>query len=131
MLSLDLNYYRDLYTGLVAINNYSSMRAALKALWKSNLGMSRADLIWCFESFNTADGYFDRNQKRKSMLSYIDWITENIVPAQKEVFPEEDGAPVALRCGCWTMNQEAARHAAPCFRSSTVVPTCIGGRSTR
>ena len=96
LLALDLNYYRDLYTGLVAINNYNSMRAALKALWKSNLGMSRADLIWCFESFNTADGYFDRDQKRKSMLSYIDWITENIVPAQKEVFPEEDGAPVCV-----------------------------------
>ena len=58
--------------------------------------MSRADLIWCFENFNTADGYFDRDQKRKSMLSYIDWITENIVPAQKEVFPEEDGAPVCV-----------------------------------
>ena len=85
--TLDLNYYRDLYTGRVAINAYDSMRATLKALWKSELGMSKADLIWCFESFNTADGYFDRDQKRKSILSYIDWVVENIVPMEKEVFP--------------------------------------------
>ena len=52
--------------------------------------MSKADLIWCFESFNTADGYFDRDQKRKSILSYIDWVVENIVPMEKEVFPEDD-----------------------------------------
>ena len=38
LTSLDLNYYRDLYTGRVAINAYDSMRAALKALWKSELG---------------------------------------------------------------------------------------------
>ena len=95
LTSLDLNYYRDLYTGRVAINAYDSMRASLKALWKSELRMSKADLIWCFESFNTADGYFDRDQKRKSILSYIDWVVENIVPMEKEVFPEDD-APISV-----------------------------------
>jgi hypothetical protein len=35
LISLDLNHYRDLYTGLVAINNYDSMKAALRSLWKS------------------------------------------------------------------------------------------------
>src|SRR4029077_16001971 len=69
---LDLNYHRDLSTHRVAINAYDSMRASLTATWKSELRMSKPDLIWCFESFNTADGYFDRDQKRKSILSYID-----------------------------------------------------------
>ena len=47
----------------------NSMRAALKALWKSTLGLSKADLLWCFDSFNTADGYFNRHDKRKNMVS--------------------------------------------------------------
>jgi hypothetical protein len=79
----------------VAINAYDSMRHALKALWKSEMRMGKAALIWCFESFNTADGYFDRDQKRKSILSYIDWVVENIVPMEKEVFPEDD-APISV-----------------------------------
>jgi hypothetical protein len=92
----DLNYYRDLYVGRVALNAYDSMRAALKALWKSRLGLTKADLLWCFESFNTADGYFDRRDKRKSLLSYIDWIVNNIVPMEKSVFPDEDEADVSV-----------------------------------
>ena len=51
LTSLDLTYHRDLYTGRVAINAYDSMRAALKALWKSEMRMGKAALIWCFESF--------------------------------------------------------------------------------
>lgn len=95
LTSFDLNYYRDLYTGRVAINAYDSMRAALKALWKSELRITKADLIWCFESFNTADDYFNRDQKRRSILSFIDWVVENIVPMEKEVFPEDD-APASV-----------------------------------
>ena len=45
LISLDLNYYRDLYTGRVAHSHYESMRAALKALWVSGLGLSKADLV--------------------------------------------------------------------------------------
>ena len=96
LVTLDLNYYRDLYIGRVAINAYDSMRAALKALWKSTLGLSKADLSWCFDSFNTADGYFNRHDKRKSMISYIDWIVNNIVPMEKPVLPEDEDANVSV-----------------------------------
>ena len=93
--------------------------------------MTKADLIWCFESFNTADGYFDRDQKRKTMLSYIDWIAENIVPMQKEVFPEEDGAPVSVTVRVLDDEPGGGKTRYALLKIVPAAPTCIGGRSTR
>ena len=89
-----LNHYRDLYIGKHRFNHYDSMKAVLTALWTHReFRMSKADLIWCFNSFDSSEGYFQRKDKHKNIVSFIDWLVENVVPVEKDVFPEDD-APV-------------------------------------
>ena len=91
-----LNHYRDLYIGKHRFNHYDSMKAVLTALWTHrDFRMSKADLIWCFHSFDSSEGYFQRKDKHKNIMSFIDWLVETIVPVEKNVFPEDD-APVTV-----------------------------------
>lgn len=95
--SLDLNHYRDNYLGKYRNNNYyDSMIGVLAALWhKREFHMTKADLLWCFASFDTSECYFQRPDKRKSMLRYIDKLVER-VPFEKEVLPDDD-VPISLK----------------------------------
>ena len=96
LASLDLNTYRDLYIGKYRFNSYDSMRGVLTALWTNrDFRMSKADLIWCFNSFDSSEGYFQRKDKYKSLMSFINWLVANVVPVEKDVFPQDD-APVSV-----------------------------------
>jgi hypothetical protein len=96
LLTLDLNYHRDLYLAKHKFNFYDSMKSVLARLWNDqNLRLTRADLIWVFESLDSGQGYFERPDKRKSLLSFIDFIVDNAVPFDKDVFPIDD-TPIAV-----------------------------------
>ena len=96
LTSLDLNYYRDLYLGKHKLNFYDSMKSVLARLWNHrDLRLTRADLIWACNSLDTGQGYFNRRDKRRSILSFIDHLVDNAVPFEKEVFPTDE-APISV-----------------------------------
>jgi hypothetical protein len=67
------------------------MRNVLYMLWMNPaLCLSKADLIWCFESFDSAIGYWASPAKRKTALGYIDWLVANVVPVEKVVLPPDE-----------------------------------------
>ena len=96
LTSLDLNYYRDLYLGKHKLNFYDSMKSVLARLWNHrDLRLTRADLIWACNSLDSGQGYFNRRDKRRSILSFIDHLVDNAVPFEKEVFPTDE-APISV-----------------------------------
>ena len=98
MTTLDLNRYRDLYLGKHKLNFYDSMKSVLAMLWShKDYHLTRADLIWCCNSIDSGQGYFNRRDKlgrASCRLSTISWPTR--WPFEKEVFPDDE-APIVAR----------------------------------
>jgi hypothetical protein len=91
--SIDLDRHRDLYLGKHKFNFFDSMKSVLHMLWLTDwMRLTKADLIWCCDSIDSAQGYFGRRDKRRSIMSYIDWLVDNVVPIEKAVLPEDDAA---------------------------------------
>jgi hypothetical protein len=88
---VNLDRYRDLYLGKYKFNFFDSMKGVLRMLWVTEwLRLTKADLIWCCDSIDSAQGYFGRRDKRRSILSYVDWLIDNVIPIEKAVLPEDD-----------------------------------------
>ncbi len=89
LATLDLKYYRDYYLAKTKnLNYYDSMRAVLAMLWH-RYRLTKADLIWCYESFDSSIQWWTRKGKVRDILSYIDWLVQQ-VPVEKEVLPDDD-----------------------------------------
>lgn len=83
--ALDLDNPQKAYDGQARGNAYDSMRAVLMGLWFRESGkLTKGDLIHLMDSLDEAAGYFQRADKRKSILSAINWIC-GLSPFRKPV----------------------------------------------
>lgn len=86
-----VEHYRDDYLNRYRGNYYDSMFNVLIAMWRNPvLGLTKAELIWLMDSFDSAPQYFQKAAKRKDILKRIQWMTENVIPFQKNLLPPDD-----------------------------------------
>ena len=112
----DLNYYRDLYTGRVAINAYDSMRDALKALWKSqpwadqgrpHLVLRESSTPQMATSTATRSARASCPTSTGSLRTSCRWRRRSSPRTMRRS---------ASRSWCWTMNRAVARRAMRCSK---------------
>src|SRR6185312_2678879 len=66
-----LAHYREDYIGLCQVNRYDSMVTALMRMWRDTaLGLTKPELIWLLDSFDSGIQYFQKPAKRKDILRH-------------------------------------------------------------